>query len=243
MGTQTMELAPEEIVTSSSPSASPEDEAAPARVAPGSADADDVVLPRGRRSRLSLLATFLPVATAGVALAAHQIVPNHQNATSTGVYARVLVGVMIAFTLLGLTQRFWRRMRPTRWNFPIAAVFNLLRWLVSSAPIVGVGILLLCGWELITLKLNLLPLPYFPGPDGVLRTLVEDWRSAGLGQPGLAQCMLQSLILLLGGYLAGSVIGIVCGVLIGWFAPARYWGMPVMKLIGPIPATALIPMA
>ena len=96
--------------------------------------------------------------SAGVALAVHRIVPNRQNATSTGVYARVLVGAMIAFALLGLTQRFWRRMRPTRWNFPIAAVFNLLHWFVSSAPIAGVGILLLCAWELITLKFNLLPL-------------------------------------------------------------------------------------
>ena len=32
-------------------------------------------------------------------------------------------------------------------------------------------------------------------------------------------------------------------MLIGWFPLARYWGVPVMKLVGPIPATALIPMA
>jgi NitT/TauT family transport system permease protein len=245
MGTQTMELAPEEIVTPSSPEPPAADEAVPVGDAPASASAsaDEDVLPRGRRSKFSLLATFLPVATAGIALAVDQLVPNRQNAAPTGIYAGVLIGVMIAFVLLGLTQRFWRRMRPTRWNFPIAAVFNLLHWFVSSAPIVGVGMLLLCAWELITLKLNLLPLPYFPGPDGVLSTLVEDWRSAGLGQPGLAQCMTQSLILLMGGFLTGSVIGIVCGVLIGWFAPVRYWGMPVLKLIGPIPATALIPMA
>jgi len=42
----------------------------------------------------------------------------------------------------------------------------------------------LCIWELVTLKFNLMPLPYFPGPDGVLRTLIDDWqkrrvRSAG----------------------------------------------------------------
>jgi NitT/TauT family transport system permease protein len=55
--------------------------------------------------------------------------------------------------------------------------------------------------------------------------------------------MTHSLILLFCGYLAGSVIGIVCGVLIGWYAPARYWGMPLLKILGPIPATALIPMA
>jgi len=195
------------------------------------------------RSKLALLATFVPVLTAGVALTVHRLVPNKQNADSSGVYARVLVGVMIAFALLGLTQRFWRRMKPTRWNFPVAAVFNLLHWAVSAAPIVGAGMLLLCAWDLITLKFNLMPLPYFPGPDGVLQTLVDDWQSAGQGQPGLAQCMVQSLILLMTGYLTGSVLGIICGVLIGWFAPVRYWGMPVLKLIGPIPATALIPMA
>jgi NitT/TauT family transport system permease protein len=200
-------------------------------------------VPPERRSRLAALAAFVPVATAGIALAVHRGLPNRQNAESTGSYVRVLLGVMIAFALLGLTQRFWRRMKPTWRNFPIAALFNVLHWCVSSAPIVGVGVLLLCAWELITLKFNLMPLPYFPGPDGVLQTLADDWRSAGQGQPGLAQCMLQSLILLMGGYLSGSALGIVCGVLIGWFAPVRYWGMPVMKLIGPIPATALIPMA
>jgi NitT/TauT family transport system permease protein len=35
----------------------------------------------------------------------------------------------------------------------------------------------------------------------------------------------------------------VSGVCIGWFKRARYWGMPVLKVIGPIPATAWIPLA
>ena len=38
-------------------------------------------------------------------------------------------------------------------------------------------------------------------------------------------------------------IGLITGVCIGWFAPARYWGMPVLKVVGPIPATAWIPLA
>ena len=37
--------------------------------------------------------------------------------------------------------------------------------------------------------------------------------------------------------------GLVCGVLIGWFRGVRYWGMPVLKVVGPIPATAYIPLA
>src|SRR5262249_7282381 len=30
---------------------------------------------------------------------------------------------------------------------------------------------------------------------------------------------------------------------IGWFARVRYWGMPLIKWIGPIPATAVVPLA
>ena len=202
------------------------------------------VTANGRSPRkLSWLKAFTPVVTAGIALAVHRGVPNGQNATPSGIYARFLIGVMIAYFLLGLTQHLWRRVTPTWRNFPVAALFNLLRWCVNSAPIIGAGMLVLCCWDLVTLKWNWMPLPYFPGPDGVLRTLLDDWRSAGLGQPGLAQCMIQSLTLLMEGFFVGSTLGVVCGVLIGWYAPVRYWGMPILKLIGPIPATALIPMA
>ena len=41
----------------------------------------------------------------------------------------------------------------------------------------------------------------------------------------------------------GVTAGVITGVCIGWFTPARYWGMPVLKVIGPIPATAWIPLA
>src|SRR5207237_2533941 len=72
---------------------------------------------------------------------------------------------------------------------------------------------------------------------------VDDWRSPGRGQPALADCMWHSLGLLSSGYFCGSVLGVICGVLIGWSPRARYWGMPVLKMVGPIPATAFIPLA
>ncbi len=52
-----------------------------------------------------------------------------------------------------------------------------------------------------------------------------------------------SLLLLLGGYVVGAFIGVVTGICIGWFKQARYWGMPLFKVVGPIPATAWIPLA
>jgi NitT/TauT family transport system permease protein len=52
-----------------------------------------------------------------------------------------------------------------------------------------------------------------------------------------------SLLLLLGGYSLGVAVGLISGICIGWFPHARYWGMPILKIVGPIPATAWIPLA
>ena len=39
------------------------------------------------------------------------------------------------------------------------------------------------------------------------------------------------------------VIALITGICIGWFSQARYWGMPLLKIVGPIPATAWVPLA
>lgn len=197
--------------------------------------------PRAR----SLLVAFLPALAAGVGLAVHRWVPNRQATEISGLYARFLVGVIIAGLVLGFTQRLWRPARLSwrrPFRLPVSAFSNVMRWSVFNADVIAAGVLLMCAWELITLKFNLMPLPYFPGPDAVARTLVADWAATGRGQPGLFECMWQSLLLLLKGYLTGSTLGVIFGVLVGWFPQARRWGMPVLKLVGPIPATAFIPL-
>jgi len=88
----------------------------------------------------------------------------------------------------------------------------------------------------VTSVLHLFPLPYFPGPAGVLLSLVND-------RAVLFDSTWHSLLLLLGGYSLGVVVGLISGICIGWFPHARYWGMPILKIVGPIPATAWIPLA
>ena len=41
-------------------------------------------------------------------------------------------------------------------------------------PIFTAAILLLGVWDVITAGLHLLPLPYFPGPAAILRSLISD---------------------------------------------------------------------
>ena len=243
-------MPPHGIATLVAAETQPTDAESPEGAAPLDAPADPsaaassapAATPPRKAARFRFTA-FTPAVAAAVALAVHRWVPSQQTTNPTRLYPRLLLILLVAGAVIGLTQLLWRRVKPTPWNFPLALLSNALHWCVVSAPVLAAGILLLCAWDLVTLKLALVPLPYFPGPDAVFQTLANDWRSAGQGQPGLAECMTSSLFLLLSGYFVGSFVGIVCGVLIGWFPAARYWGVPVMKLVGPIPATALIPMA
>jgi NitT/TauT family transport system permease protein len=103
-------------------------------------------------------------------------------------------------------------------------------------PILTAAIGILSGWEIITSGLRLLPMPYFPSPAGVLQSLVND-------RLMIFDSTWHSLRLLLCGYGVGVITGVATGVCIGWFGRARYWGMPLLKIVGPIPATAWIPLA
>ena len=108
-------------------------------------------------------------------------------------------------------------------------------WMRHMAPILAAAVLGLALWETVTSGLRWLPMPYFPGPSGVLQSLLND-------RALLFDSTWHSLFLLLSGYALGVSVALVTGVCIGWFSFARYWGMPVLKFVGPIPATAWIPL-
>lgn len=163
---------------------------------------------------------LLPLA-ASVALSVHWFVPDREPVLTTRYYAILLIAIYGPALALGIMQKF---------------VSVVRRWLVHNAALLAAATMFLCAWEIITQKLALLPLPFFPGPEGVLQSLVSDWRL-------LFDSTWHSLALLMGGYVAGVVIGLLSGITIGWFSRARYWGMPVLKVVGPIPATAWIPLA
>jgi len=104
-------------------------------------------------------------------------------------------------------------------------------WPIFTAAILSLGV-----WDMVTAGLHLLPLPYFPGPAAVLRSLISD-------RALLLDSTWHSLVLLISGYTLGVIIGLISGVCIGWSSSVRYWGMPLLKVVGPIPATAWIPLA
>jgi NitT/TauT family transport system permease protein len=47
----------------------------------------------------------------------------------------------------------------------------------------------------------------------------------------------------LGGYVIGATVGFLTGVSIGWSRSVGYWVHPVLRFVGPLPATAWLPFA
>ena len=96
--------------------------------------------------------------------------------------------------------------------------------------------LVLTLWELATAKFAWLPLPFFPPPQAILEVFTDDG-------PKLWDSVFASVKLQLGGYAIGALAGFVTGVAIGWSRAVGYWVHPVLRFIGPLPATAWLPVA
>jgi NitT/TauT family transport system permease protein len=197
-------------------------ELSPPTVAP---DAEQSAIASNRSSRVARspvrwVPTIAAPIAAALAILAHYCVADGEPRSETHYYAMLLFCFAGMSVFIAIVQAF---------------ITPIRSWVDAKAPLIAAGIILLCVWEIITQKLALLPLPFFPGPEGVLQSLVND-------RGVLLDSTYHSLVLLMGGYAAGVLAGLISGIIIGWFATARYWGMPILKIVGPIPATAWIPL-
>jgi NitT/TauT family transport system permease protein len=111
----------------------------------------------------------------------------------------------------------------------LARLGRFAPWLVVLALWIAI-------WEAATAKLDLLPLPVFPSPQAFVEVYTDDWRRLG-------DSLLASLGLLLRGFAIGAAAGFAIGVALGWSKRAGYWIHPIMRVIGPLPATAWLPLA
>lgn len=91
-------------------------------------------------------------------------------------------------------------------------------------------------WEVATAKFAWLPLPFFPPPQSIVEVYTDDL-------PKLWASVFASVKLQLGGYAIGAIVGFITGVSIGWSRAVGYWVHPVLRFIGPLPATAWLPIA
>jgi NitT/TauT family transport system permease protein len=190
------------------------------------APARDTLAPaRLRVWRIGLLAALAWAGTGGLTL----LWPNTEVGFSEWVYTREfgITALAIAAVLLALALFGSLAGRPGK------AVVDTLRpsgpWIVALAVLIGL-------WELLTAKLGALPTPFFAPPTALIEVYTDDWRRLG-------DSAWNSARLLVYGVSWGAAVGFLVGVSIGWSRAIGYWIHPLIRFLGPVPASALLPLA
>jgi NitT/TauT family transport system permease protein len=167
----------------------------------------------------------LPFIFAALLLVIYKFVPNFEKYAKnkiaypvSDVYT-VFIGIIAAVLFIRFAASF----------FSSRAYEKLL----FKAPLYIAVFTILGAYDIATLKTGALPLPYFPWTDRVLSAIIDD-------RALLLDCVKNSLVLLFAGYAAGVAAGLATGICAGWSSRVRYWVMPLMKVLGPIPSTTWI---
>ncbi len=128
------------------------------------------------------------------------------------------IGVLILLaSLIGLVQ---------------SAIITRLRRVGPWFLVLG---MLAVAWQVTTAKLGFLPRLYFPPPQAIVDAYTDDGSL-------LLESLAYSLRLLAIGYAIGATLGFLSGLAMGWSPAVHYWLHPVLRVIGPVPATAWLPI-
>ena len=169
--------------------------------------------------------TFLPLLLAVAHIAEYKLMPNFPKYAANKIAYPVSDTYTFFLEILAFALLVY-----LVWSFFSEKIYEKL---VHSAPLYCVITIILTLYDIATLKTGTLQLPYFPWADRILLAIIEDRRM-------LLDCIRNSLVLLFTGYLSGVAAGLFCGVGAGWSKKIRYWIMPLLKLLGPIPSTTWI---
>jgi NitT/TauT family transport system permease protein len=156
----------------------------------------------------------------GAAALVIQLLPDIDDFERTTLLAQIAGGIGVLLLLVTLGEAVLRVSIPEKLR-------GTGPWLLALS---------LTAWELVTAKYALLPRPFFASPQAMLEVFTDDYTRLG-------DSVWHSVLLLGGGYLIGAAIGFTLGVAIGWSRAVGYWAHPVLRLIGPLPATAWLPLA
>jgi NitT/TauT family transport system permease protein len=162
----------------------------------------------------------LPLVLAAVVAAQYKMTPNLGGAATTDIYTGFIL-LMAFAVLVKFVRSFFSK--------------KSLEGLLEKAPLYTAAFLFFALYDYATLKTGILPLPYFPWPDRILNGIYED-------RALLLDCIKNSLILLFSGYFAGAATGLLTGLSAGLSRRVRYWVLPLIQILGPIPSTTWLPI-
>ncbi len=174
------------------------------------------------QKKLNLIKKSLPYVGLLIAIVIEFIVPNHRRHPDVGgrYYLLLLCLALVVYTVVFAVSVFVKKLSKKLeqngpFYFGVTIIFALLNF--------------------ITAKKQLMPALLFPSFDNILAVFVE--------KPGLMlKNVVSSFELLALGIFFGIATGFFTGVLLGFSRRAHYWLNPIIKVIGPVPATAWIPV-
>lgn len=171
--------------------------------------------------KTSLFKLLIPLIVAFLAIGEYLLLPNADPSVSaTNLYPKFL-GFLIAIYLIELILSF--------------KIERLRDRLSCKWPLFTAVFVIFIIFDVLTLKKAILKLPYFPWLDMILNSMASD-------KSYLLESVVSSLKLLFTGYIIGSLLGIITGILAGYFDKVNYWVDPILKLLGPIPTTTWLPV-
>ena len=164
----------------------------------------------------------LPILSIALALILDIVLPdNLQHPAAEYPYFIWLLGAALVVYLIFYAVSFFRP--------------SLREKLEYKAYFYAGAVLFLNILNLLTVKFAILPVLYFPSLDRVFGVLFED-------SAFLAKCLAYSARLLFIGWFCGAIVGMLTGIAIGFNKNFSYWVQPLVRVLGPIPSTAWIPI-
>lgn len=158
-----------------------------------------------------------------LALAVQVLIKDYRRhpAASHPYFAYFLSGIAVIVALVLISSFFWKKTRD---------------FLEVNGPLIAGAGVLVTVLNVLTAKTGVLPVMLFPSFDNILSVFVEK-------KELMVKCFFSSVKLLSAGIFWGVLVGFATGVGIGYFRRVNFWLNPLIKAIGPIPATAWIPIS
>ncbi len=169
------------------------------------------------------LKTAPPIIGVLIALLVNIIVPNHKKLKYADLphyryFLYIALTVTVVLFIIALFNEKVRERYSYR-GFFIGGVFVFLT-LVDVA----------------TAKSMVLPQLYFPSIARIFNVFFED-------SALLLECIQSSFLLLIKGIIIGFILGMICGIAVGWSKNANYWIYPFIRILVPIPSSTWTPLA
>lgn len=166
-----------------------------------------------------ILLPILSLLAAELVAAAIPDSPKHQSASQPYFSYMVLITLVlyIILVIVGLIKK------------------EKLKTIAYKAPFLAGVALLLNILNIVTVKTAILPVLYFPSLDRVFGALIEDYSL-------ILKCVAYSSRILTIGVAGGIAAGFFMGLGIGFNKRISYWLSPIIRILGPIPSTAWIPI-